>query len=102
MNWIAETPAPPYFAVIFTSLRTDGDNGYADTARRMLDIARQQPGFLGYESARNELGVSVSYWASLEAITAWKNHPAHREVQSRADEWYRETKIRIARVERDY
>ena len=74
---IADTPASPYYAVIFTSLRTEGDQGYAEAAARMLELAREQPGFLGVESARGEdgLGITVSYWASEAAILAWKHHP---------------------------
>ncbi|MFZ5483686.1 MAG: antibiotic biosynthesis monooxygenase family protein [Pseudomonadota bacterium] len=102
MSQIADTPNPPYYAVIFTSFRTVGDNGYADAAARILDIARQQPGFLGYESARQEMGLSVSYWESLEAIRAWKEHPEHRKVQAKEALWYRENRIRICKVERDY
>ena len=102
MSDIAQTPPPPYYAVIFTSIRTEGDNGYAETAERILALARQQPGFLGYESARNDIGISVSYWSSLEAITAWRNNPSHKQVQSRADEWYADSRIRICKVERSY
>lgn len=102
MSEIARTPEPPYFAVIFTSLRTEGDNGYAEAAERILNIARQQPGFLGYEAARSGLGISVSYWASLEAIKAWRQHPEHRKVQSMADHWYADSRIRICCVERSY
>ena len=65
---------PPYFAVIFTSVRTDGDNDYGETAKQMLELSSEQPGFLGFESARQEIGISVSYWASQEAITAWKEN----------------------------
>lgn len=99
---IASTPPPPYYAVIFTSIRTDGDNGYSAVAKAVLAMARQQPGFLGYESARNDVGISVSYWDSLESIKAWKSHPLHQDVQKRADDWYSESRIRICRVERDY
>ncbi len=102
MNQIAATPRPPYYAVIFTSFRSEGDNGYAEAAAQMLDLARQQPGFLGYESARQEMGISVSYWESLEAIRAWKEHPEHRKVQENESLWYRENRIRICKVERDY
>jgi heme-degrading monooxygenase HmoA len=66
----AQTPQPPYFAVIFTSVHTDGDNDYGETAKQMLELASEQPGFLGFESARQEIGISVSYWTSQEAITA--------------------------------
>jgi heme-degrading monooxygenase HmoA len=102
MSKIANTPKPPYYAVIFTSVRTEGDNGYAEAAARILEIARQQPGFLGYEAARTDVGVSVSYWESLEAIKAWKEHPEHKKVQAKEQLWYGENKIRISKVERDY
>jgi heme-degrading monooxygenase HmoA len=105
---IAATPAPPYYAVIFTSLRTAGDNGYARMAEAMEALARTQPGFLGIESAREELGrdglgITGSYWESPEAITAWKANAQHLVVQQRGrDTWYEEFKVRICRVERDY
>jgi heme-degrading monooxygenase HmoA len=99
---IAQTPRPPYYAVIFTSIRTDGDNGYSEAAKSALAMARQQPGFLGYESARNDVGISVSYWESLESIKAWRNHPLHQVVQKKADDWYCDSRIRICKVERDY
>jgi heme-degrading monooxygenase HmoA/ribosomal protein S18 acetylase RimI-like enzyme len=98
----AATPAPPYYAVIFTSVRAAGDNGYGEAADRILDLARQQPGFLGFESARQGLGVSVSYWSSLEAIAAWRDQADHRLVRSRARDWYAAFRVRICRVERDY
>lgn len=99
---IASTPAPPYYAVIFTSVRTEVDDGYADAARRMLELARRQPGFLGFESARQEIGISVSYWNSLEAISAWKQHAEHRLTQQRAHDWYLHFRVRVVRVEREY
>jgi heme-degrading monooxygenase HmoA len=100
---IAATPAPPYYAVIFTSLRTDGDNGYSTMSDAMVALAAQQPGFLGIESAREGLGITVSYWDSLESIAAWKQNSAHRVAQQRGhDLWYQEFKVRICRVERDY
>lgn len=98
----AQTPEPPYYAVIFTSIRTDGDDGYAETAKQMLELASAQPGFLGFESARQEIGISVSYWASLEAIAAWKENVAHRQAQRRAKDWYRAFRVRVCRVEREY
>lgn len=73
---IAETPQPPYYAIIFTSLHTEGDNGYLNMAIEMNDLAKQQTGYLGVESAREELGITVSYWESLEAIKNWKSQCA--------------------------
>ena len=100
---IAATPAPPYYAVIFTSLRTPGDKGYGKMAELMETLAATQPGFLGIESARDGLGITVSYWESLEAIAAWKANATHLVAQQRGrDTWYEEFKVRICRVEREY
>jgi len=100
---IATTPAPPYYAVIFTSLRTQGDNGYARMAEAMEEMAATQPGFLGIESARDVLGITVSYWDSLEAIAAWKQNSRHLVAQQRGrDAWYEQFKVRTCRVEREY
>lgn len=98
----ATTPTPPYYAVIFTSTRTGGDNGYAAAARHILELASRQPGFLGFESARQEIGISVSYWENLEAIKAWKENLDHRQAQSRAKDWYQSFRVRVCRVEREY
>lgn len=103
MNPIANTPAPPYYAVIFTSVRTPGDQGYAAMAERMLALAAQQSGFLGVESAREEAGITVSYWRDMESIRAWKAHTDHQEAQRLGhSQWYLVFKTRIAKVERDY
>lgn len=100
---IAQTPNTPYYAVIFTSLRTDGDNGYGDMADEMNRLACKQDGFLGVESVRNEVGITVSYWASLEAIKNWKANAQHLVAQKHGrDEWYKHYKVRICKVERDY
>lgn len=103
MTQIAATPQPPYYAVIFTSLRTEGDNGYARMAERMVELARLQPGFLGMESARDDLGITVSYWADLESIKAWKANAEHQEAQVLGRrQWYSAFRTRICKVERDY
>jgi len=100
---IAKTPEPPYYAVIFSSLRTEGDDGYGAMAERMMALAAQQPGYLGVESARDGLGITVSYWRSLEEIAAWKRVVDHLEAQRRGRaDWYTAYRTRIARVERDY
>lgn len=100
---IAMTPAAPYYAVIFTSIRTDGDDGYASMSEAMAASAANQPGFLGVESAREDVGITVSYWESLEAISAWKRDAAHLVAQRLGREnWYAAYKTRICRVERDY
>ncbi len=102
---IAKTPQPPYYAVIFTSLRTGEEAGYSRMAERMVQLAAQQPGFLGHESARTAdgLGITVSYWATAEAITAWKAHAEHRIAQETGQRiWYSDYRLRVARVERDY
>jgi heme-degrading monooxygenase HmoA len=96
------TLTAPYYAVIFTSVRTDKDNGYAEAARAVLELAKQQPGFIGFESARNDTGISVSYWKDLDAIRAWKENAMHRDAQRQAKEWYKSFRVRVCRVERDY
>jgi len=100
---IAETPAPPYYAVIFTSLRTEGENGYGAMADHMDRLAAQQPGYLGVESAREGLGITVSYWRDVESIRAWKANAEHLYAQRTGrTTWYSDYRVRIARVEREY
>ena len=102
MSLISKTPAPPYYAVIFTSLRTEGDNGYAEMATKMVELASKQPGFLGVESAREDIGITVSYWSDLESIKNWKANIEHQEAQKLGREkWYSSFKTRISKVERD-
>ncbi len=92
-----------YYAVIFTSTRTDGDNGYAEMAQQMEELAQQQPGYLGIESARDEVGITVSYWESLEAIANWKANTDHLFTQRKGKtDWYTWYKVRICLVEREY
>lgn len=98
----AATPEPPYYAVIFTSVLHAGDNGYGEAAKQMLELASKQPGFLGFETARQEIGISVSYWSSLEAIRDWKENAAHRQAQSRAKDWFKAFRVLVCRVEREY
>jgi heme-degrading monooxygenase HmoA len=102
-NGFARTPAPPYYAVIFTSRRTDVADGYDVTGARMAELAAQQPGFLGIESARGAdgFGITVSYWSSLEAIAAWRAHSEHRVAQSNGrTKWYSHFETRVSNVER--
>ncbi|MEZ4787591.1 MAG: antibiotic biosynthesis monooxygenase [Flavobacterium haoranii] len=92
-----------YYAVIFTSTRTKVEEGYAEMTMRMVELAKQQPGFIGVESARNEMGITVSYWESLEAIKTWKANTEHLFAQEKGKStWYKNFKVRIAKVEREY
>jgi heme-degrading monooxygenase HmoA len=103
MSQISKTPQPPYYAVIFTSLRTEGDNNYNAMANRMVELAEQQPGFLGVESAREDVGITVSYWSDIDAIKNWKANSEHLGAQKKGRKsWYSAFKVRIAKVERDY
>jgi heme-degrading monooxygenase HmoA len=100
---LARTPEPPYYAVIFTSLRTHDGEGYDETADRMFALAAEQPGFLGVDTAREDVGITVSYWTDENAIAAWKRdveHVAAREAGRKR--WYSGYEMRIARVERAY
>jgi heme-degrading monooxygenase HmoA len=101
---IARTPEPPYTAVVFTNVRTDGDHGYARMAARMDELAAQQRGYLGHESVRDDaLGITVSYWRDHAAAAAWKQVAEHLVAQQRGREaWYADYTVRIATVERDY
>lgn len=100
---IATTPQPPYYAVIFTTTRTEGDNGYEDMAHKMAHLAATMPGYLGAESVREGLGITVSYWKDLESIKNWKYHLEHTEARNKGRElWYASYKLRIALVEHDY
>ncbi|MDH5835414.1 antibiotic biosynthesis monooxygenase family protein [Luteimonas kalidii] len=101
----ARLPRPPYYAVIFSAQRTDGDHGYGETAARMVELAAQQPGFLGMESTRGEdgFGITVAYWESEEAIRAWRDHAEHAAARERGRAgWYSHFELRVARVERAY
>jgi heme-degrading monooxygenase HmoA len=101
---MAKTLQPPYYAVIFSSQRTEGDNGYGKMSDKMVELASGQQGFLGVESARDEgLGITVSYWESLEAIKNWKEHSAHNVAQDKGkSDWYKNFAVRVCKVERDY
>jgi heme-degrading monooxygenase HmoA len=100
---IAKTPQPPYYAVIFTSTRTAGDKGYSEMSDKMTELASRQKGFLGVESAREDLGITVSYWKDLESIKNWKVNAEHKIARDKGRvEWYKTFKTRIAKVERDY
>lgn len=103
MSLIVTTPAPPYYSVIFTSLLTPASQGYSEMAERMVLLAQQQDGFLGMESAREEVGITVSYWRDLAAIKAWKANSEHLLAQQLGREvWYQSFTLRIAKVERQY
>lgn len=100
----AKTPEPPYYAVIFTSQRTESDAGYGEMSTRMQALASQQPGYLGIECVRDTAGagITVSYWESEEAIANWHADLEHREAQRGGAAWYSDYIVRVARVERAY
>ncbi len=100
---IANTPKTPYYAVIFTSLMTGSVEDYGSMSDKMVALGSQQKGFLGIESARNEIGITVSYWDSLEAIKSWKQNMEHTEARDKGrSKWYSQFKVRICKVEKDY
>lgn len=101
----ARLPEPPYYAVIFSSRRSPGGQGYDEMAERMAALASDQPGYLGAESVRGAggFGITVSYWISEEAISAWRAHAEHRIAQETGKtRWYEHYEIRVARVGRAY
>ncbi|MET9360062.1 antibiotic biosynthesis monooxygenase [Streptomyces sp. NPDC006632] len=96
---------PPYYAVVFTSLRTEGDRGYGEAADEMDELVRDIPGYLGHESARNPggLGITVGYFRDVEAINDWRGRTAHRQAQRRGrEQWYESYSVHVAKVERSY
>ena len=100
-----QLPEPPYYSVIFSAQRTSGESGYAHMAERMVELAANQPGYLGVESARGAdgFGITVSYWTSLDAIAAWRRQAEHRVAQETGKSlWYGHYELRIACVERAY
>lgn len=101
---ISDTPPTPYYAVIFTSMKgPEAGEDYAEMAREIDALVENQPGYLGHESARDSLGITVCYWESLEAIAAWKKESRHRMAQHLGREkWYQTYKIRICKVEKEY
>jgi heme-degrading monooxygenase HmoA len=100
---IAKTPQPPYYAVIFTSILKDDHSNYEEEANEVLTLAITQPGFLGVESARDGVGITVSYWDSIEAIRAWGRNARHQEAKEKGKKsFYEVYKTRISKVEREY
>ena len=94
---------PPYYAVIFSTITNENLDGYLETAERMEELAREQNGFLGIESARKVIGITVSYWQNLDDISAWKNNIEHTEARNLGREkWYKKYQLRICKVEREY
>jgi len=101
---IAKTPDPPYYAVVFTSVKDEASSeGYDSMADRMFELVTEQPGFLGFETAGKSDGITVSYWKDLESIKAWKANEEHLIAQQKGrNVWYDSYKIRICKVEKVY
>ena len=97
------TTKSPYYAVIFTSKKTDNEIGYEEMSNNIESLAKKQPGFLGMDSARNEIGITISYWSNLEGIKNWKENLQHQTAQKFGKEtWYSEYHVRICKVEKEY
>mgnify|MGYP003594803102 CR=1 FL=1 len=93
----------PYYVVIFTSRRTEKEEGYNEMAQRMEELVKGQEGYLGHDRARSEVGITISYWSSLESIRKWKLHSEHLAAQQKGKSlWYAEYTVRVCRVEREY
>ena len=100
---IAETPKPPYYAVIFASELSDNIQDYAEATKQMTELVKSQPGYLGEDSARSEIGITVSYWQDLESIDGWRKNMDHLAVKEKGkSQWYKNYTLRIAKVERQY
>jgi len=99
----AKTPQPPYYAVIFTSKLTSDTDDYEAAASKMVELVSKQEGFLGIESARDQIGITISYWKDLESIKKWKLNTEHLAVQEKGKTlWYNSFNVRICKIERDY
>lgn len=93
----------PYYAVIFTSLKKENTTEYDEMGEKMVALARQQPGFIGVDSARNDVGITVSYWETTQAILQWKANTDHLIAQRNGKEkWYSWYNVKICLVEREY
>ncbi|MCG7503241.1 MULTISPECIES: antibiotic biosynthesis monooxygenase family protein [Tenacibaculum] len=100
---IVDNLKPPYYAVIFTTTLSDDTEGYYEMAEKMDNLAKEQDGYLGVESTRSNVGITVSYWESLDAIVKWKNNVEHTEARNKGRErWYKKYQLRICKVEREY
>ena len=103
MSKFAKTPKPPYYPVIFTTVKSENQEGYAEMNARMFALAQQQKGYIGIESAKGEIGLSVTYWETLEDINNWKNHAEHLLAQEKGySTWYQAFTTRVCLVERDH
>lgn len=103
MSSLVHNLKTPYFAVVFSSIMNESAAGYAEMSEKMNELARKQAGFLGIESAREDIGVTVSYWSDLESIKRWKTNAEHLVAQKYGQEkWYSDYVVRIAKVERSY
>jgi len=93
----------PYYAVIFISRRNEEELGYEDMATVMLELAAREEGFLGVHSARQETGITVSYWKTEHDLLRWKQHKQHLLAQRLGKEtWYEDYLVKICKVEREY
>lgn len=100
---LAQTPPPPYYAVIFTSIKSSNLDGYEEMAERMEALAKQQDGFLGMENASGQTGITVSYWRDEQSILKWKQNAAHLVAQKQGrQQWYTSFVTRVCKVERAY
>ena len=97
------TDFTPYYAVIFTSKHTINIEGYKEMSEKMEQLAKQLPGYISMDSAKDSIGITVSYWESLDAIKNWKEQTEHLRAQQKGRmDWYSWYQVRICKVEREY
>ena len=100
---IARTPEPPYYAVIFSNFLEKNTEGYNEMADKMIELAQKQDGYLGHESVRDGMGITISYWESEVAIKNWRQHAEHILAQKAGIEmWYRQFCTRVCKVRRQH
>lgn len=99
----ADTPKPPYYAVIFTSKLKDSPDGYDQMSDHIEDMIKDQDGYLGMESARNEIGITVCYWKDIDSIKKWSENLDHKIAKEKGKaKWYDSYRVRISKVEIEY
>ena len=105
MKKISNTPSPPYVCAVFTSIRTEINEGYEQMNDILFKEINKVSGYLGNETFRDKdgFGVNVSYWKDMKSLKYWRDNELHKKAQALGkSKWYKEYKLRICKVERNY
>lgn len=103
MPWKKTPPQKNYYAVIFSSTKSDDLEGYKEMDELTMKLAQEQAGFLGYESVNNaNTGIFISYWESMDAINIWRKNSTHLMAKTKAEQWYKRYLSQICKVEHSH